>query len=104
MMIRFPEVDGGAPLSPGRRGPAAPRSGDAGQDDPEEAALGFLALQLDAAAVRRDRPARDGETESRAARFPGASGVDPVEALEDPLLMRDRDSRSGVLHLDRGLP
>src|SRR5882672_2228976 len=85
------EVDGGAPLSPG-------------QDDPEKAAFRFLALQFDAAAVRRDRPQRDGETEARAARFPGPAGVRPVEALEDPLVVRGRNPRAGVLHLDRGLP
>src|SRR5882672_2787879 len=73
-----------------------------GQNDPKEAAPGFLALELDAAAVRRDRPARDGQTEPGAG-FTGAAGFRAVEALEDPLAVRGRDSGPRVLHFDRGL-
>src|SRR5258706_11222914 len=85
------ELDGGAPLCPG-------------QADPEKASLGFLAFELDAAAVRSDRPESDGQAEARAARFSGAIGVHPVEALEDPLVMCAGNPRAGVLYLDRGLP
>jgi len=38
-----------------------PRSDCLGQDDPEEAALPLLRFELDAAPVRLDRPACDGE-------------------------------------------
>jgi len=56
-----------------------PPSGDARQNDPEKAALRFLALQFYAAAVRRDCPARDGETEPDAARFSGSKRVHPIK-------------------------
>src|SRR6267378_8679096 len=92
MVVCFPGVGW-------RRAPLCP-----GQDDAEKAALGFLALELDAAVVRRDRPESDGETQAHAARIPGTAGVRPVKALENPLAMRRRDPRAGVLHFDRGLP
>ena len=50
------------PASRGRdKGPDDRLSKSPGQDDPEEAALPLLRFELDAAPVRLDRPACDGE-------------------------------------------
>src|SRR5262249_20081133 len=75
-------------------------SGGPGQDDPEEAALSLLTLELDAPSLGFDRPPRHGEAQSESARVAGAAGVDAIEALEDPFAMLSGDAGSGIVHLD----
>src|SRR5437899_4057754 len=74
-----------------------------GQDDPEQAAAAFLALDLDAPAVRLHRPARDGEAEPHSTGAPRPGAIEPVEAVEDASMVHLGDPRSTVLHLDGGL-
>src|SRR5256886_1267135 len=74
-----------------------------GQDDPEQAAAAFLALDLDAPAVRLHRPARDGEAEPHSTGAPRPGAIEPVEAVEDASMVHLGDPRSAVLHLDGGL-
>src|SRR5262245_35282930 len=84
--------------------PQALTNGARRQDDPEHTPLALLALQLDATSVRLDGPACDRETEPDAPHSSRAAHVDPVEALEDPLPMHGRNSRTGVLNVDHALP
>src|SRR4029453_8936391 len=73
-------------------------------DHPKHTAFALLALELDAAPVGFNRPARNGEPESHPAGLARPGGVHSVEALEDPLLVLRRDPRPGVTHLDGDVP
>ena len=61
----------------------------------ERAALTLDALDPDAAAHQLDQPARDRQTEARAAKAAGRRGVGLGEGLEDGLLLvaRNADAR-----------
>src|SRR5271170_3098220 len=58
-----------------------------------------FALGTNRAIVRQDNVLGDGEPQSRAARFAGASLVYPVEALEQPRQVLERDSRAEVANI-----
>src|SRR5581483_10461003 len=67
-----------------------------GEEDAEVASLAAGAVELDAAAKGVDGAADDRESEAGAAGGPVAGAVDAVEALEDPLLVLERDTDAGV--------
>src|SRR4051812_23208877 len=86
---------------PMRRGSCSPiRSAGRGDLDAEGAAFSFLALHLDAAAVRLDDPLGDGEAEARALGVAREEVVRPVEALEDALALMRPDPDAVVRDLD----
>src|SRR5262249_57148389 len=62
-----------------------------------------IAGNLDVPAIRLDGPARDGEAQSHAAVLPGAADVHAIEAIENTILMRCGNARSGVPYLDDSL-
>src|SRR5207245_7407180 len=78
-----------------RDGPPLPR-----QRDSDRAPLTFLALDIDAAAVRSDRPASEREAQTGPALLARPPLVDPVEALEDPLAVRGRNPGTLVDNVD----
>ena len=55
-------------------------------------------------AVRLNRPASDGEAQPHTAFFPGAAGVDAIEAIENTMVMLLSNSRPIVSYLDHCLP
>src|SRR5215475_1086088 len=73
------------------------------QEDSEQASAPLAACELNSPAVRLDRPASDRKTKSDAAFFPGAAGVQPIEAIEDTIPMRRGNPRAGVSYLDHRL-
>src|SRR5712692_3992332 len=60
-----------------------------------------FALHPNAAAMRFDQMLGDGKAQPGAAHLAGTGHVDPVEALEDPWLVRPRNSHSGVGNSER---
>src|SRR4029077_10383925 len=58
---------------------------------------------LDAAAVRLDGPAGNGQAQSHSPGLPRAPGVHAIESLEDPLTVGRRNSRAAIFHLDDSL-
>src|SRR5262245_42349664 len=74
-----------------------------GQHDPEQAALAFLALQLDVASVGLNRPARGRETKPRSPRTSRPPLIHAIEAFEDPLSMHGGNAWPGVSDLDHAV-
>src|SRR5262245_41093601 len=73
------------------------------QEDSEQASTPLVACELNLPAVCLDRPASDRKTKPDAAFFPGAAGVHPIEAIEDPIPMRRGNPRAGVPDLEHRL-
>ena len=64
--------------------------------DGEGGALAGLAFEADGAAVGLDEGLDDGQAEAGAAGVAGAGAIGPPKALEDALLIVDRDAGSVV--------
>ncbi len=63
-------------------------------------ALANRAFYPDAPAMRLHDMPGNGKSQARATRLAGPGRVDPIEALEDPLLFRLWDADAGVRHSD----
>src|SRR5262245_15443367 len=74
-----------------------------GQDDPEETAPPFLALHFDTSTVRLHGPSGRGKAEPAAPGGTRSRGIDLVEPLEDPPLVRPGNADPRVPDIDRGL-
>src|SRR6266849_3581279 len=78
-----------------RRGRLPPR-----QRETEGGSLTFRALDVDAAAVSGDRPVGERQAQTGPALLARPSLVDPVEALEDPLAMHERNPGTLIDNVD----
>src|SRR5438309_7147388 len=68
--------------------------------DGEHAALARLAFDADVAAMQAGESPREGETEAGALLLPIDAGVDLLELVKDPGLVRQGDADSGVGNRD----
>src|SRR6266446_7145662 len=62
----------------------------------ESRAVAYLTFDPDAAAMHFDDVLGNGETETSAAQFAGAGGVDSIEALEDARLIGGGNADAGI--------